>query len=445
MAEQWKTTRELLCGTHVELRTYVEKLSDAAVKYAWHDWDFWRRADQAEPEGNWQVWLVMAGRGFGKTRMGAEWVREKAQSNGEARIGIIGATLNEARSIMVEGDSGILTICGSDRPDWEPSLRRLKWDNGATATLYSAAEAESLRGPQHHYVWADEIGKWPGGTAAWDNMTLGLRLGSNPQVMATTTPRSVQLINKLVLQPGVSITKGSTVANRTVLSDGFMEQMQRLYSGTRLERQELFGELIEELPGALWRRDLIEKRRVSGEAGISLPDMKRIVIGVDPPAGSVSGKVGDACGIIAAGLAQDGKAYVLADHSVRGRSPDGWARAVAAAAEAWAADRVIAEANQGGQMVEATLRAADINLPVKLVHASRGKSARAEPVAALFEGGRALFAGVFAELEDELCGLVAGGGYEGPGRSPDRADACVWAMTELMLGKVAAVPRVRLL
>ncbi len=438
----WRTAHELIVDKKGDWRDYVNNMSGKALKLIEHDWDFWRRADQIPPDGDWCLWLVMAGRGFGKTRMGAQWVREKALANPQARIAIIGATLAEARSVMVEGESGILLISGDERPDWEPSLRRLKWNNGAVATLYSAAEPESLRGPQHSHAWADEVAKWQNGNAAWDNLMLGLRVGDNPQAMATTTPRSVALLKRLLAQDGVVVTRGGSAANIAALSAGFLDQMRTLYAGTRLEKQELMGELITEPDGALWSLELIESRRV---ADVRLPDMKRIVIGVDPPAGSVSGKGGDACGIVAAGLGEDGKAYVLADHSVRGLSPDGWARAVAAAAQAWNADRVIAEANQGGQMVAATLRAADVNLPVKLVHASHGKSARAEPVAALFEGGRAMFAGVFAELEAELCGMISGGGYEGPGRSPDRADACVWALTELMLGKVRAVPRVRLL
>ncbi|MEE9432777.1 MAG: terminase family protein [Sphingorhabdus sp.] len=396
-------------------------------------WHFWAREDQLAPAGDWRVWLVMAGRGYGKTRMGAEWAREKAEGEPGVRIALIGANMGEARSVMVEGESGLLSLEHDERPEWRSSLGQLTWVNGSTATLYSAAEPESLRGPQHDYAWADEIAKWPGGDNAWDNLMLGLRLGANPQVMATTTPRPVSLVRRLLKEQGVSVTHGRMADNIGALAPGFVSSVSSLYGGTRLGRQELDGELIEELEGALWSRASIERCREK-----NLPEMRRVVIGVDPPAGPIvrraGGAGGDECGIIATGLGADGKAYVLADFSVQGCSPEGWARAVANAADAWRADRVIAEANQGGAMVESTLRAADIAMPVKLVHASRGKVARAEPVAALYEAGRAFHCGAFPQLEDQLCGLITGGAYEGPGRSPDRADALVWAMTELMLG-----------
>ena len=399
-------------------------------------WGFWRRDDQAEPDSDWRVWLVMAGRGYGKTRMGAEWVSNLAAKNPRGRFALVGATLNEARQVMVEGESGLLSLPFAERPQWEPSLRRLTWTNGAVATLYSAAEPESLRGPQHDFAWADEIAKWPFGVAAWDNLMLGLRLGAAPRVIATTTPRPVPLVRRLVGEPGVVVSNGRTTDNEMNLPPGYIAGVKALYEGTRWGRQELDGELIEDVAGALWSRDLLERQRAN-----VAPEMKRIVIGVDPPVSDH----GDACGIVAVGLGGDGKAYVLADHSVSGASPEAWARAVAGAAEAWNADRVVAEDNQGGNMVESTLRAADLAMPIKRVHASRGKSARAEPVAALYEAGRAFHVGAFPDLEDQMCGLIAGGGYEGPGRSPDRADALVWAMTELMLGKAARAPRVRVL
>jgi phage terminase large subunit-like protein len=397
-------------------------------------WNFWQRDAQKPPSDDWRVWLVRAGRGFGKTRMGAEWVRQMATDHPGARIALVGATLAEARSVMVEGESGLLPLSAADQLKWEPSLRTLRWPNGAVATLYSAAEPESLRGPQHDFAWADEIAKWPLGIATWDNLMLGLRLGDRPRVMATTTPRAVPLVKRLDREAGVKLTTGSTMENAPNLPPAFIEELTALHGGTRWGRQELDGELIADAEGALWERDLLEQRRA-----FAVPDMKRIVIGVDPPASAK----GDACGIVAVGLGADDKAYVLADHSVARASPEGWARAVAAAAEAHGADRVVAEANQGGDMVVSTLRAADVNMPVKKVHASRGKVVRAEPVFALYQGGRAFHAGAFPELEDELCGLLIGGGYEGPGRSPDRADALVWAMTELMLGKRGAEPRVR--
>lgn len=416
----------------------VETINRWSLKQALSskDWPFWQRNDQNPPEVDWRVWLVMAGRGYGKTRMGAEWVRCCAMTSPGVRIALVGATISEARSVMVEGESGLLALCRDDKVNWEPSLRKLSWPNGSVATLYSAAEPESLRGPQHDFAWADEIAKWPHGIATWDNLMFGLRLGDHPRVMATTTPRPVPLVRRLVNEAGVERTNGSTGQNAMNLPREFIDGVNALYGGTRLGRQELDGELIEDIAGALWTRDLLEDRRV-----VAAPELKRVVIGVDPPVSAH----GDACGIVAVGLGTDGKAYVLADHSVKGASPEGWARAVAAAVEAWGADRVVAEDNQGGNMVESTLRAAALAMPVKRVHASRGKSARAEPVAALYEAGRALHVGAFPDLEDEMCGLVVGGSYEGPGRSPDRADALVWAMSELMLGKVRAGPRVSLL
>jgi phage terminase large subunit-like protein len=433
---------DLIKLPQAEMEAKVRGLAASKVADS-QQWHFWERVDQAPPSSGWRVWLVMAGRGYGKTRMGAEWVREIAAKHPAARIALIGATIIEARNVMVEGESGLLRRCANDCVKWEPSLRTLRWPNGAVATLYSAADPESLRGPQHDYAWADEIAKWPHGVATWDNLMLGLRLGKSPRAMATTTPRPVPLVRRLLAEKSVVKTRGRTIANASNLPPEFIDDVQALYGGTRWGRQELDGELIADVEGALWTRDLIEHCRIQINRDIpylsAAPEMKRIVIGVDPPA--TAG--GDACGIIVVGLGQDGRAYVLADHSVTGPSPERWARAVASAAEAWGVDRVIAEANQGGDMVVSTLRAADVMMPVRKVHASRGKVARAEPVLALYEAGKAFHVGAFPELEDELCGMISGGGYEGPGRSPDRADALVWAMTELMLGAKGVEPRVR--
>ena len=411
-------------------RMNVKRFADTRI------WRFWERNDQTAPDVDWRVWLVMAGRGYGKTCMGAEWVSALASEHPGARFALVGATLNEARHVMVEGESGLLSLPFAERPEWEPSLRRLTWRNNATATLFSAAEPESLRGPQHDFAWADEIAKWPSGISAWDNLMLGLRLGDRPRVMATTTPRAVPLVCRLNKEDGVVVTRGRTADNATHLPTEFIASMHAAYAGTRWGRQELEGELIEDAAGALWTRDLLEQQRTP-----AAPEMQRVVIGVDPP---ISEK-GDACGIIAVGIGADKKGYVLGDHSISGASPERWARAVATAVDIWQADRVVAEDNQGGNMVESVLRAADLAMPVKRVHASRGKSARAEPVSALYETRSVFHVGGFPELEDQMCGLVAGGGYEGPGRSPDRADALVWALTELMLGKAERMPRVRLL
>lgn len=404
-----------------------------------HTWTVWARQAQLPPEGAWRVWLVLAGRGFGKTRAGSEWVQAVAARNGEARIALVAASLAEARAIMVEGESGLRRIATpGQEPHYESSLRRLTWPSGAQATLYSAGEPEALRGPQHSHCWADELAKWDnaGGraVAAWDNLSLGLRLGPDPRVMVTTTPRDVPLLRRLLDDPDTVVTRGTTFDNGANLPHAYLQAMRRGFGTSQLGRQELYGELLLDREGALWTRALLASCRVDAPA----PPPVRTVIGVDPPASAA----GDACGIVVCALDAQGMARVLADASVGRARPERWARAVAAAAQAWRADRVVAEANQGGAMVASVLRAADVSLPLRLVHARTGKSARAEPVAALYEAGRVRHAGLFAALEDQLCGLLVGGGYDGPGRSPDRADALVWALTDLCLGPRAA-PRVR--
>lgn len=405
-------------------------------------WPFWARDEQLPPSGDWRVWLICAGRGFGKTRAGAEWVRHIATSDPQARIALVGSSLVEARAVMVEGESGLLHCAsGKIRPSYEPSLRRLTWPNGAQATLYSAAEPESLRGPQHSHAWCDEIGKWDNGggraIAAWDNLQLGLRLGEAPRLLATTTPRAVPLLHRLmalVQQGEAHVTRGSTYDNAAHLPPRFIRAMHRELGRTALGRQELDGELLRDIEGALWSRSLIEQCRVP----LAQESTVRVVVGVDPPASAR----GDECGIVVVGVGTSGIAYVLDDASLARPSPESWARKVAVTVAKWNADRVVAEANQGGDMVASVLRAADCSMPVKLVHASRGKTARAEPVAALYEAGRVRHAGQFARLEDQLCGLMTGGEYEGPGRSPDRADALVWALTELLLGRRGS-PRIQ--
>lgn len=406
-----------------------------------YDWSFWARETQLAPPGNWFVWLVLAGRGFGKTRCGAEWVRRQAEADAHARIAIVGASLAEARSVMIEGESGIMTCSPPGRmPVYEPSLRRLRFPNGAQALLYSANEPESLRGPQHSHAWCDEIGKWPlahdRATRCWDNLLMGLRLGQRQQAIVTTTPRAVPLVKRLLdsqASPHTVVTRGTTWDNAAYLPARFLGAMQREFGQSQLARQELEGELLDEIEGALWSRKLIESVR----CGAGSPRLARVVVGVDPPASST----GDACGIVVVGRDDTGLAHVLADCSLERASPEAWARAVANACAAWSADRVVAEANQGGEMVASVLRAADLGMPLRLVRAARGKVARAEPVAALYEAGRVKHRGVFGALEDQLCGLMTGGEYLGPGNSPDRADALVWALSELMLGSRRA-PRI---
>lgn len=360
-------------------------------------WQLWGHEGQLPPDGAWHTWRIMAGRGYGKTRAGAEWVRAICEKDPTARVALVGASLGEARRVMVEGESGLLAVSAANqRPVFEPSKRQLVWPKGAMATLYSAAEHESLRGPQHSHAWCDEIAKWEQASgkaeAAWDNLLLGLRLGSDPRAVATTTPRAVPLVKRLLGQTNAAVTHGTTYDNARNLPGGFLQAVTERFGNSLLARQELGGELIEEIEGALWSRALIEQ----GREDVPSAAMVRVAIGVDPPVSSD----GDACGIVVCAEGEDGIARVLADRSVQRASPERWARAVAEAARLWQADRVFAEANQGGELVRSVLHAADIALPVKLVHASRGKVARAEPVAALYEIGRVRHAGQFPELED---------------------------------------------
>jgi len=426
-----------------ERRELMAALAPAEALKLDADWPVWVHAGQEPPTGaDWRVWVMMAGRGFGKTRAGAEWVSGLARAHPGAAIALVAATADEARKIMVEGRSGLLGVASPwerAKMKWAPSRGRLVFASGAEAMLYSGAQAEGLRGPEHHFAWCDELAKWRQAQAAWDNLMLGLRLAvpngsGRPRALVTTTPRPIALLRAIIADAETAQTGGTTRANPHV-SGAFVASMERRHGGTHFGRQELGGELIGEAEGALWPRALIEGTRHRG----SLREFRRVVIGVDPPAGST----GDACGIVAVGLGADGVGYVLGDHSVSGLSPEGWAKKVAVAAEVHGAARVVAEANNGGRMVESVLRGAGLELPVRLVQASERKVARAAPVAALFESGRARFAGAFPALEDELAGLGWDGRYQGPGRSPDRADAMVWAFTDLMLGPAAGAPRVR--
>lgn len=398
-------------------------------------WNMIARPEQLPPPGDWRTWLILAGRGFGKTRAGAEWVRLIAEERSEARIALVSSSLAEARAVMVEGESGLLACAPPDRRAiFEPSLRRVTFANGAQAQLYSAAEPESLRGPQHSHAWCDEIGKWPlshdKATRTWDNLLMGMRVGRDPRIAVTTTPRAVPLVQRLIAQEAngeTVVSRGSTYSNAANLPQKFLNAIESEYAGTQLARQEIAGELLQDIEGALWTRAMIERTKAHSASN----DHSRIVIGVDPPASAR----GDECGIVVVGLCSEGTAEVLADCSVSRARPNQWAEAVANAANQWSADRVVAESNQGGAMVESVLRAADSSLPIKLVHASRGKVARAEPIAALYSAGKVRHIGSFPQLEDQLCGLLIGGEYAGPGRSPDRADALVWALSELMLGR----------
>lgn len=472
--------------SHLKL---LEALDPAAVlalktKVQARNWDLFRSswaatarpAQYGEDGGDWRVWLIMAGRGFGKTRAGAEWIDHYARRHRGVRIALVGASQDDVRQVMIEGESGILSCArGRAAPLWNPSLGRLVWPGGSLAACYSAADPEGLRGPAHHIAWADEVARWDAGGGArdaasrtrgqrtWDNLMMGLRLGEHPRVLATTTPRPVPVLRTILAMDGVRVTGGPSGDNEKNLSGSFLTTMLAAYGETMLGRQEIGGELIEDVPGALWTRGMLESCRffppspgglarpqadaavvTDSEADQISPALCRVVIGVDPPASSA----GDACGIVVAGVLScpepEGFEFVvLADASVERASPERWARAVAEAAMRWGADRIVAEANQGGEMVRRVLEAERRHLPVELRFASASKSARAEPVALAYARGRVAHRQVFAALEDQLCGMQAGGGYGGPGRSPDRADACVWALAELMRASEVAGPRVR--
>jgi len=382
------------------------------------DWASKARPSQRPPEGDWRTWLIMAGRGFGKTRVGAEWTRESAKHF--RFVNLIGATADDARDIMIEGESGILAICpDGERPDYQSSKRRLVWPSGATSLIFTADEPDRLRGKSHERLWADEIGAWKYSADAWDMAMFGLRLGADPRCIATTTPRPIQLVRDLIADPECVVTRGTTYENRDNLAPAFFQQIITKYEGTRLGRQELNAELLDDVPGALWERELIDTLRVHEH-----PSLVRIVVGVDPSVTSSSESA--ECGIVVAGVDAAGIAYVLDDKSRRG-TPHSWAVAAVAAYHAHHANRLVAEVNNGGEMVQLTIATIDPRVAYKAVHAQKGKAARAEPIAALYEQGKVHHVGTLDALEDQMCTYVPGA------LSPDRLDALVWALTELML------------
>lgn len=418
-----------------EREAELAKLStEVRAQLRWH-WPFWARPNQIEPDGDWRTWAAIAGRGFGKTRLGAEWVRKVAcgstplAAGRHHRIAIIAETAADARDVLVEGDSGILAVHPKDfRPLYEPSKRRLTWPNGAVGTLYNAVEPDQLRGPQHDAALCDELAKWRYARDTWDQLQFGMRLGEHPQVVVTTTPRPIPVLKEILASLDTVITRGSTMDNAKNLAPSFMKAIVERYAGTRLGRQELNAEMLDDVPGALWTRVMFDDHRVKAE-----PKLRRVVVAVDPSGTKGkdgSGEEGDDIGIVVAGLGDDGRGYVLGDYSCN-LSPEGWARRTGEAYAAHKADRIVAEQNFGGAMVEAVIKSVDKRLPVKMVTASRGKIARAEPVAALYEQGRISHIGAFPALEDQMCAMTPSG-YVGEG-SPDRADALVWALTELML------------
>lgn len=394
----------------------------------------WRakaRPEQLPPACDWNGWLVMAGRGFGKTRTGAEWIKELVEGNQASRIALIGPTAADCRDVQVEGPAGILAVSSPwFRPAYEPSKRRLSWPNGAIATTYSSEESDRLRGPQHDVAWFDELAAMTDPSSIWDMTMFGLRLG-RPRWLVTTTPKPIKLLRQLLAREGrdVVVTRGSTFDNAANLAPAFLDAIRERYAGTRLGRQELEAELLLDVPGSLWPRDLLER----ANGAWTVPDMQRVVVAVDPSGTRGEADSGDSIGIVVAGLGIDGFIYVLADRTCK-LPPNGWAREAVKAYHEFKADRIIAERNFGGALVEHTIRTVDYNVSYREVTASRGKVARAEPIAALYEQGRVRHAASFTELEDQLAGMTSGG-YVAQG-SPDRADALIWACAELMIAKI---------
>jgi phage terminase large subunit-like protein len=406
--------------------------------------EFWALPHQLPPRGAWKTWVIMGGRGAGKTRAGAEWVRAEVEGarpgdpGRSRRVALVGETVDQVREVMVMGESGILACSPPDRrPEWIATRKQLVWPNGAVAQVFSAHDPESLRGPQFDAAWADELGKWKKGAEAWDQLQFALRLGKCPRAVVTTTPRNVGVLKAILKNPSTVITHAPTEANRAYLADSFLAEVQARYGGTRQGRQELEGVLVEDVEGALWSRQLLDRIRVD-----EVPELTRIVVAVDPPV--TSNKRSDECGIVVVGADTRGdprqwRAVVLEDASVKGASPEGWARAALAAMDRHKADRLVAEVNQGGDLVEKIVRLQDPLVPFHAVHATRSKMLRAEPVAALYEQGRVAHVRGLQVLEEQMCKMAVTG-WQGGG-SPDRLDALVWALTELMVDPAGHVGR----
>ena len=440
----------IACETAEVQKSFLDDLTEGELLALPFMFDFWAMPHQLPPEGTWRSWVIMGGRGAGKTRAGAEWVRAQVEGSRPndsgrcRRIALVGETLDQVREVMVFGDSGILACSPPDRrPEWHATRRMLNWPNGATAQAFSAHDPESLRGPQFDGAWVDELAKWKKGHDTWDMLQFALRLGDDPRVCVTTTPRNVGVLKDLLKLSSTVVTHAPTEANAANLATSFLEEVRIRYAGSRLSRQELDGILVEDAEGALWTGALLEGARVS-----TLPEMDRIVVAIDPATTSSEGS--DACGIMVVGAVtrgpvQDWQAFVLEDASTTGLGPFQWAGHALAAMRRWDADRLVVEVNQGGDMIEALVRQIDPLVPFRKLHASRSKGARAEPVAALYEQGRVFHHGDLGDLEDQMCAMTAQG-YAGKG-SPDRLDALVWALHELIIAPSAKwqQPRVRAL
>jgi len=417
----------------------------AAMPWLWEVWA--HPQHQLEPEGDWQVWVVLGGRGAGKTRAGAEWVRAQVEgamplSIGRCRrVALVGETIDQVRAVMVEGESGLLAVSPPDRrPELKGSLNKLIWPNGAEAMLVSAANPEALRGPQFDCAWSDELAKWAKCRAAWDMLQFCLRLGDRPRQLVTTTPRDNAVLIEIMEHAASVVTHAATAVNSANLAPDFLDRLNGQYGGSSLGRQELEGELVRGRSGAFWTRAMLDAGRVDAP-----PELDRVVVAVDPPV--TSGEGADECGIVVAGVSRKGEpsdweVYVLADYSCAGQTPRAWAGIAEEAYRVFQADRLVAEVNQGGDLVETLMRNVGPQVSYRAVRATRGKRVRAEPVAALYEQGRVKHVGHFAELEDQMCNFVAAN--KAGIKSPDRLDALVWAVTDLVLDtKDEPVPRVR--
>jgi phage terminase large subunit-like protein len=413
-----------------ERAAILASLTEAQAEELLHDWRFWARPNQIAPEGDWQTWLALAGRGFGKTEAGAQWVRERVKG-GARSIALVAETQKDLEEVMV---SRLVAI---HPPEEAPRVRykpvRLVWPNGAMALGYNGTEPDQLRGPEFDTAWVDELAKYRYARETWDMLQFTMRRG-DPRVFVTTTPRPIPVIKEILADPSTVVTRGSTFDNADNLPSKFLDQLRTKYEGTRLGRQELNAEILDDVPGALWTREMIDQAQVK-----AAPDLVRVVVAVDPSGTKGEADKGDSIGIIAAGKGVDGNAYVLADRTCK-LSPDGWGRRAVATYTDLGADRIVAERNFGGAMVEHVIRTVDPRVSYKEVTASRGKVARAEPVAALYEQGKVKHVGGFSDLEDQMCSMTPDG-FLGEG-SPDRADALVWAITELMLTKAAPTPEI---
>ena len=419
-----------------DVAALLEELGPKKTEELQHNWEFWARPEQLEPEGIWNVWVALAGRGWGKTRAGAEWVRHRIKK-GDKIVHCVAPTKGDVRRVMVEGDSGLLNVCWKgDKtyrgkhigfPTWSPTNNTLTWENGSKAVFFSAEDPERLRGPQAYSAWTDELCAWRNAQETWDMLQFGLRLGKRPQVFVTTTPKTTKLIRTILDDDKTTISKGSTYDNSANLADTFLDAVRKTYEGTRLGRQELYAEILDEASGALWNRGLLAKCEVDKE---EVPTLNRIVVSIDPAV--TSNAESDMTGIVVAGLDVNGTVYVLEDHTGR-YTPQQWASKAVELYREHMADRIVAERNQGGDMVRHTLHTEDETVPVKLVHASRGKMARAEPVSALYEQDKVRHVRGLNDLEDQMVQWEPLGSIG----SPDRLDALVWAITDLSLNGYA--------